>query len=344
MPRPKQKISIFSLAKEFGVSAPTISKALSNNNEVSDAMRQKVRERADELGFKPTRPRRKSFNICLVLDTEFHSRFRFAGYQEAVVEGVYRFCDEKEVEFSLFAQTTEKLEAIHLTRELHLRNADGAVFVGTSVERNYFEQLAANRFPFCCVFDGPEDRVVTADNFAAGRLAFDHLYELGHRSMAIARQSAKRVAARDRFSSFVRRAGEVGLPDPGVHELVPQSPFQAFDWGRTLLSDWLQAGKPWTAIFCLAENVALGFLSEAAVRGVRIPDEVSVLTCDDLISVQRAAPPLSVVDIPNENAGYQAALSVWKQLAKKDQSRGLEPEMHLQVTQVIARQSTCKAR
>lgn len=340
MARPKQKVSIFSLAKEFGVSPPTISKALSNSNEVSEDLRQRVRDRAEELEFTPTRPRRKNFNICVVLDMEFHTSFRFTGYQEAVVEGIYRFCDERNVEFSLYAQTTEKLEEVNLTRELHLRNADGAVFIGTSNDRRYFQSLHANHFPFCCIFDGPDDHVVTVDNFAAGRLGFDHLYDLGHQKIAIARQSAKRAAARDRFSSFIRRAGQRGLPDPGVYELVPESPYSAFDWGRCILRDWLAAGRPWTSVFCLAENVALGVLCEAAVQNVKIPDELSVLTCDDLIEVQRSAPPLSVVDIPNKAAGYQAAMVVWKQLARKTETEGLSPEFSIPVTKVIAREST----
>lgn len=188
----KAKISIFSLAEEFGVSAPTISKALSNSNEVSDTLRRQIRDRADELGFKPTLPRRKNFNLCVVLDRESYSRFRLTGYQEAVFEGVYQFCDEKEVEFSLYTQTTERLESVNLIRELHLRTADGAILVGSSEGRAYFDQLISNRFPFCCIFDGPAEHVISVDNFTVGRLAFDHLFDMGHRKIAIARQNAKR--------------------------------------------------------------------------------------------------------------------------------------------------------
>lgn len=338
MPRPKLKVSIFSLAKEFGVSAPTISKALSNSNEVSDALRERVRARAEELGFRPTRPRRKNFNLCVVLDMEFHNRFRFSGFQEAVVEGVYGFCDEKGVEFSLYAQTTEKLNAVNLTRELHLRNADGAVVIGASGDRSYFGNLRKSRLPFCCIFDGPDDRVVSVDNHAAGRLAFDHLHALGHHRIAIARQAADRTAARDRFLGFVRRAGEAGLEDGAVTELLPESPYSAFDWGRGLLVDWLEGGRPWSGIFCLAENVALGILSEAAMRGVRIPADLSVIGCDDLLLAQRSAPPMSVVDIPNRAAGCEAAQRVWRELndpGDRDRDGTLLP-----VERVIARATT----
>jgi len=338
--RPKQKVSIFSLAKEFGVSAPTISKALSNSSEVSDSLRERVRARAEALGFKPTRPRRRTFNICALVDMEFHNRFRISGYEEAVIEGIYKFCDEREAEFSLYVQTTERLASENLTRVLHQRNADGAVVIGASPARSYFGNLRQNRFPFVCIFDGPEDRVLKVDNFNAGRLALDHLHDLGHRRIAIARQSARRAAARDRFSSFIRRAGERGLADDGIHELVPASPYSAFEWGRSLIADWLEADRPWTAVFCLAENVALGVLAEAALRGIRIPEELSVLGCDDLISARRSAPPLSVVDIPNVEVGYRAAAAVSRALTEDRGSRTLGENSVLPVERIVAREST----
>jgi DNA-binding LacI/PurR family transcriptional regulator len=336
MPRPRLQTSIFSLAKEFEVSAPTISKALSNSNEVSDALRARVRARAEELGFRPTRPRRMTLNICAVLDMEFFNKFRISGYHEAVFEGIHRFCDEKEVEFSLYAQTTDRLESVNLMRELHSRNADAAVVIGASTERSYFNELRKTRFPFCCIFDGPEDLVIKVDNLAAGRLGFDHLYELGHKRIAIARQISNRTASRERFSSFTDQPRKRNLKDVVTFELVPATPFSSFEWGRSLVLDWLKSGRPWTAVFCLAENVALGVLAECAVQNIRIPGDLSVLTCDDLLAVQRSAPPLSVVDIPNEAAGYAAAEAVWKKLSRV-KSAGLAI---LAVDRVIRRSST----
>lgn len=340
MPRPRQKVSIFSLAKEFEVTAPTISKALSNNKDVSSELRRKVRERAEELGFRPARPRRKVPNICVLLDLEFDDAFHLTGYAEAVVEGVYHFCSKKGLEFSLFAQKTERLEEIDLTAELHMRHADGAVVVGGSDNRSYFENLRRNRFPFICVYDGPPDSTITVDNVSAGRLAFEHLYSLGHRQIAIARQRARRAAAVNRFVGFMQEAERVQLPLRDVTELIPEDPSGSYDWGRELLQQWCKDGRPWTAIFCPAENVALGLLSEAAIRGIRIPDELSVLTCDNLVMCQQAAPPLSVVDIPNQPTGYAAAEQVWSWISGYAPWQKIIGPKRLPVASVIHRASS----
>lgn len=336
MPRPKQKVSIYSLAKEFSCTPATVSKALSSSSEVSQELRRRIRERADELGFRPSRPRKKTFNICVLLDREFEGDFSLVGYAGAVVDGVYQFCRENRVEFSLFTEQTKLLEEMSLTKEMHLRNADAAVVVGASNNRAYFRDFAANKFPFCCIFDGPADRTITVDNRRAGRIAFDHLAGLGHRQMAIARPVVGRAAYGERYSGFVGAAARKGFPSGAVTVLTPPAD-AAYGWGREILRNWLKDKRPYTALFCLAENVALGVLSEAVLRGVKIPAELSVLTCDDLVICSEAAPPLSVVDIPNRKSGYEAARFLLGQLKGEDQKTALQV---LPVESVIARQSS----
>jgi DNA-binding LacI/PurR family transcriptional regulator len=337
MPRKKQKVSIFSLAKEFNCTAGSISKALSNSIEVSEEFRRKIRARADALGFRPNRPRRRNFNLCMLLDIEFETSLRIRGYQEAVMEGVYAFCKENGLEFSLLVNSTAQLEKLALTKEFYLRNADATIIVGASGNRAYFADLDKNLFPYCCVHDGPQDRTITVDNTAAGRLAFEHLYGLGHRHIAIARQLARRVAGISRFMGFLRAAAHVELAPDAIIELLPPSEDAGYAWGREILDSWCKDGKPYTAIFCLSENVAVGILSEAALRDVRIPRDLSVITCDDLEICAVAAPPLTTVDIPNHHAGYEAARFIWTQL--QGSGRVGLPDM-LPVENVVVRQST----
>jgi len=340
MPRPKQSVSIFSLAKEFGVSAPTVSKALSNSTEVSESVRNRVRARAKQLNFKPHSPRRRTLNICALLDFEFLETFRIDGYVQGVVEGVYAFCSERGAEFSIYGESSERLEKQNLVRELHSRNANGAVIVGSSNRRNYFETLKANYFPFCCVYDGPAKRTILADNQAAGRLACAHLISAGYCRLGIARHMDGRTASSDRFMGFVHESAK-SQQQVTIKELIPSGGLAGFSWGRWLLDAWIQDEKPYDALFTLAENVAIGFLSAAAEHGIRIPQDVAVMTCDNLPVCEQAAPPLSVVDIPNYQAGYYAAAEVWRQLASKPQEHEYHPlDKPLPVERIISRAST----
>ena len=338
MPRPRQKISIISLAKEFGVSAATISKALSNSSEISESLRGRIRTRADDLGFSPKRPRRTTRNICVVLDLETSADFSLDGFRRAAVEGVYNFCNERQTEFSLFGLSSEKLDSMDLTRELCRRNVDAAVIIGAKEGRKYFTNLSNNRFPFACVYDGPAGNTIKLDDLNVGVLALNHLVDLGHKRLAIARNMPGRHAFAHRFMGFIQAAKSRDLPADAVIALIPQRPDAGYEWGREILREWINRERPWSAIFCTSKNVAMGILSEASLQKIRIPCRLSVLTCDDSVTCAQAAPPLSVVDIPNHRAGYLAALDAWETLT--GHPRSLDLNTLFSVEKVIHRAST----
>lgn len=337
MPRKKQDVSIFTLAKEFDCAAGSISKALSNSTEVSEEFRQKVRARADELGFRPNRPRRKTFNICLVQDLEFDVTISISGYQIPLMEGIFGFCKDNGAEFSLYVDTTANLEKSNLTKELLLRNADAAIIVGSSRNRDYFADFERNLFPYVCIYDGPEGRTLKVDNLNAGRLALEHLTGLGHKRVAIARQTARREGGMNRYMGFLRAASAAKLSHKEIIEILPPSESAGFDWGREILNNWIEQKKPYSGLFCLSENVAAGVLSEAVLRGVKIPNDMSVLTCDDLESTKHSAPPLSVVDIPNQTVGQAAAGYLLEYLSG---NQDVELPRPFPISQIIKRGST----
>ncbi|MGZ0655292.1 LacI family DNA-binding transcriptional regulator [Coraliomargarita sp. W4R53] len=337
MARPKQKVSILTLAKEFKVSKSTISKALSNSSEISENLRARVRDRANKLGFTPKRPRRTNYNICIVLDFAENDVFQLDGFRRAVVEGVYNFCNEQELEVSLLGHSSTKLNAIDLTQELYRRNADAAVLIGAKESQAYFKNLSKNRFPFACVYDGPSQQTITLDDHAAGKLALDHLAELGHQHIAIARSLPGHHAFTSRYTGFMQAAKDRGLKANTLTTLVSDKTEASYQWGRDILNQWITDNKPWSAIFCFSKNTALGLLSEAAQQRIQIPAELSVLTCDNLISCAQAAPTLSVVDIPNEEAGYRTAKHAWEVLLGEKE---VELPAPLAVDKVIQRAST----
>ncbi len=310
-------------------------------------LRGRVRARAEELGFRPTRPRRRTYNLCAVLDLEFDKSFRISGFMEAVVEGVYAFCEQIGAEFSIFGEASGRLEGSDLVRELYERNADAAVIVGCVAQRKYFQNLEKNRFPFSCVYDGPEGRTVHVDNAAAGRIAFEHLAELGHRKIAVARYLGGRIASSQRFLGFVQATGRREHDRHSVIELIPTGDDIGFEWGRQILLDWMAGGRPYSAIFCLSEKVALGILSAASVERVRIPEDLAVLACGDTPVGIEAAPPLSVVGIPDLQAGIEAARFAWNLLHsgsrgpdRKADGESPDAQLLLPVTNLIARHST----
>lgn len=336
MARPKQKVSITTLAAEFDVTAPTISKALSNSKEVSETLRQKVRARAEELNFIPKRPRRTTFNLCVVMDLPLEASFGLDACHTAIVSGIYNFCQENKLEFSLLCENYNKLDEMDLSKELYRRNADAAIIVRARADRSYLKNLERNHFPYVCVYEGPEDKSIRMDNYAVGKIALDHLASAGHKRVAIARYTG-RSAASDRLIGFAQAASQQGMPAEHITEIIPAN-LEGHAAGHAIVKDWLQKDRPWSAIFCSSDNLAFGIVSEAYLQGIRIPDDLAVITCDDGIHSEQSAPPISVVDIPNRQAGYIAAQYAYKMITSSGEPAPMPAP--LAVEQVIARAST----
>lgn len=337
MPRPKQAVSILTLAKEFHVTPATISKALSNSHEVSEALRVRIRAHADAIGFRPNTPRRSARNICAVLDLEFRNILDLDELRRVVIDGVFDFCHEKQIEFSLVGLSRKKLNDIDLASELCRRNAHAAVFIGAKDDQPYFRNLIKNRYPFACVFHGPIGKTIQIDDLKAGELALNHLVDMGHRRIAIGSNSSDCPVFLARFTGFLQAATRRGISHEAIVTLAQPIGKADYDWGREIFKEWVDLGRPWSAIFCNCKNVAFGILSEASIQKIHIPGNLSVLTCDDLLSCRQAAPPLSVVDIPIRRAGYLAAWHAWEFLHKKESAS--EISFVLPVERVVTRDS-----
>ena len=335
MGRKKGKVSIYSLAKEFGCTPSTVSKAFANSTEVSDSLRRRIHARADELNFRPHSTRRRAQNLCALVCMGEEEELRLYGYLEPVIQGIHRFCREKGLEFSLFAETRKGLESINLAKELRHRNADCAVVLGAGNEEKFLSNLKKNRMPYACVYDGSAGQTVTVDNREAGRLAANYLLQMGHSRLAIATGEPQRESSKDRCRGFEEGANAQGSA-AAVSVLSPQAGLAGEEWGGKILDDWLEGGRPFTALFTLGENIALGFLSQCAIRRVHVPSEISVITCDNLPASSVSAPPLTTVRIPNRRAGYAAAEWTWKSL---NEDRDSVDTVVLPVSELVTRSS-----
>ena len=343
MARKTLPVSIYTIAKNFRCSAATVSKALSNNLDISSEMRQQIRAEADRLGFRPNTPRKRSFNLCVLMEFWDNANFNFFGYSEAVLEGVLDYCREQRLEFSIFAERHTRLNNIDLVRELYTRNVDGVILFGLDKTSLYYQQLDRQLLPYCCIYDGPAGRTVRVDNHKAGRLAAEHLIERGHRKIAIAQQPPLWEASIGRQRGYEEAMKKHGLPiEPYLLLSRTESEPGGVEWGKNMLRNWLQ-DRSYTALIALSENVVLGFLSEAHKFKVSVPEDVAVITFDDLFISRATAPPLTVVDIPNRLSGYRAAQYVHR-LLENGLSIGDDLTQPLEVNQIIVRESTCRLR
>jgi LacI family transcriptional regulator len=172
------------------------------------------------------------------------------------------------------------------------------------------------------------------DNFAGGRLAIRHLLELGHRRIACIACIAgdpRHPDANDRLAGYRVALEGAGLTyEPAL--VIPGEPHEAS--GLVAVERLLDHGVAFTALFAANDQMAFGAALGLYRRGLRIPEDVSLVGYDDIASALYAAPPLSTVRQSGFELGQRAAQAMRQLLA------GERPHVDLPAPTFVVREST----
>ena len=168
------------------------------------------------------------------------------------------------------------------------------------------------------------------DCFTAGRLAAEHLLELGHRRIAFLTspltksfrlrilEGVKRTLVRagcaldekDIFMAEVERESDTGMYE--------------FETGRQLAERFLERKSEFTAVITINDMVAFGVIQVLTQNGIAIPDDLSVVGFDNITYSEMISPPLTTVQLPSSNMGFTACQMLIAQMeAGQSDSSGM---------------------
>jgi LacI family transcriptional regulator, galactose operon repressor len=220
-------------------------------------------------------------------------------------------------------------------RKLLEHRVDGVVVIAPSVER---DRRFASGFPASLPMvsinhlPGSSATLVGSDHHQTGALAATHLIELGHREIATVTGPSSREVVGSRHTGFQNTLKEARIR-------LPTRRVARADWtaqeAHRVTAVLMEADSAITAIFVHSDVMAMGVLSALRERGCRIPDDVSVVGCDDMAFSAFLVPPLTTVRIPFEKTGQRAA-----ELLLAKISRAEIPHRELLPVQLIERKST----
>ena len=299
------------VADEAGVSITTVSRIL-NGRETGVPIRPETRERilqaADRLGYRPNllaralRGSRSSLLGVIVRDIAdpFHIQV-LRGLNEVARERDYRvFLGHVDYRPDVAALYGSMFEQSH---------ADGLVLIGDIQGGDpTLDDLAEHHRHIVGVTDRIARRRVPGiyvDNAEGTRLALDHLWSLGHRSII--------CVADDRISDGPLRADvyaaylrERGAGDSvRIHYSTQPDPEPSYHLGRQLFASLDRPGGP-TAVFAASDTLAIGLLQAAFQLGIPVPDRLSIVGFDDIDIAAFTVPPLTTVSQSGEEMGRVA--------------------------------------
>jgi LacI family transcriptional regulator len=324
-----KRITIHDLAAAAGVSISTASKALNNTGRMGDETRERVKRIAIEIGFRPNAMARgllskRSFTIGL-LTNDTYGRFTLpvmAGVSDALLDhGVSVFLCAIEDDPAL-GQT-------HVEAMLD-KQVDGIIASGKRVDKRLPVDLSNLPVPVVYAFTEGTPGSVTfrSDDAQGARLAVEWLQQLGRRHIVHITGPQDFFSVRERAGAYREVAGEM---EPVMYGIWAES------WGHDAVrSIWDRAGEKPDAIFCGNDQIARGVVDALRERGVKVPEDVSVVGFDNWeIVAAQTRPPLTTIDMGLRELGREAGLTV---LALAE-GRPVEPGVRKLPCRLVVRQS-----
>lgn len=320
-----KKTTIYTLSKELGVSPATISKALNNSPELNAETAARIRNLAEQHGFRPRQMASRVLNICALIQTPNAQASCFSPYTVDVMQGMMDYLQENDLEFSLYSEEFTKLNSGLLLRQLGRRNISGAVLINTNEDSDFYSDFDKNRFPYCSLLTNTgktSKNLLTIDNTDAAFRAVQYLIQLGHRSIATIVTPAHGVTGRERLAGYQKALTQAGITPNRAWVVQADFEQDGLEFGCTGTLSLFRSCPDVTALFVMGERVAIGVKHALNQLGLAIPNRVSLIACDDAPEAAYLNPPLTVMRIPNRKLGYTAARWVHQMILGKN---GQEP-------------------
>jgi LacI family transcriptional regulator, repressor for deo operon, udp, cdd, tsx, nupC, and nupG len=315
-----------------GVSAATVSRALRGHRSISEATRDRVQAAADQLGYVLAPTASDRARVAVVMP--FLDRWYFA----QVLDGVERAFAARGtlVLIQRLLDLDDRRRA--LLGDIPRREADGVLLVNVPPAPDEAALLAERRIPMVLIGATlPGVPSVEIDDVAAARQATAHLVELGHRHIGmLSGRPFERIpftAPPERRRGFLLAHKEAGLPwDPNLEVTADFTVRGAQRAVATLLD---RPDRP-SAIFAESDEMAFGVMAAARARGLRVPEDLSVVGIDD--HDMSEAMGLTTVAQPVRTLGELAALQLAGMINHHD---GPAPTHRVMVpTMMVVREST----
>ena len=340
----KRKPTMRDVCRLAGVSAMTVSRVLRNGATVSPETRLKVLRAIDQIGYVPDQnagslSSSRSHFVALVLPTLTNSNFGDtaeglteilgpAGYQPLIGYSRYRIAQEEAV-----------------VRTMLARRPDAIVVAGSEHTKACTLMLHQSGVPVIEIWDRPQQPIdisVGYSNEEAGRLAARHLISLGHRRIAgLGAEEGgegRDFRGEQRLAGFSAALVEAGLSD----ELVIRSGETpvSFTHGARAMSLLLERAPDVEAVFAVSDLSAVGALMECMRRGIRVPEQISIMGFGNFEAGRQCVPSLTTISIDAQLIGRRTGQILLELLNSKDGPAMVRPAAIDLGFELCVRQST----
>lgn len=324
-------VTIKDVSKDASVSIKTVSRVINNEANVAEVTKNKVLASVKKLGFKPNKSAqslrsKKSYMLALLYDNPNKS------YLADVQSGIFNAC--KNTGYNLVIQEcnykSSKLinDIIQFVKDFKI---DGLVITPPlSDMQDFLRNLEANKIEYAVIAPrimNPDSLYVSSNDYEAAYNLTSEIINHRHRDIGFIKGHPKHSASLLRFNGFLAALKKHGL-EPN-EQWIKQGNF-SFESGFDAGVEIFESSKIPTAIFASNDSMAAGIMKSAQMKGMEVPNDLSLTGFDDSPIAQQIWPALTTIKQPVQQMAAHAArilIAKFDGLVEKTKSKEFKSEL-----------------
>ncbi len=317
----KKSVTMSDIARAMDISTVTVSKALGDKDGVSEELREKIKQKANEMGYRFSFSSKAAkdgftFNISIVVAKHFisdASAFYWVMYRH-IVELL-----QKQSYYGILDVITEKdVVEKNIPNSVTDKRVDGIIVLGQFVDEYVKELLDLNIPVVFLDFYSSDSRTDTilSDSFFGSYMLTNHLISNGHRNIGFLGSINSTSSIQDRYLGYYKALLEKNIPVNKDWIIEDRGPD-----GTGYPSYRLPAEMP-TAFVCNCDEAAYILLNQLKNEGYSVPDDISVVGYDNHIYSTIANPRITTIDVDSKRMSAEAVETIIKKIRDRNYSRG----------------------
>ena len=305
-------VSMKDISAACGVSVATVSKALNDHRDIGEKTKERIRQTAKEMGYFPNSAAQalktnRTYNIGVLFVDEARSGLTH-DYFSYVLDSFKRTAEEYGYDITFInCSKSDRNRMSYLEHAKH-RGVDGVVVACIDFHDPEIMELARSDIPVVTIDYIFNNRIaVVSDNVNGMNQLLTYVYDKGHRRIAYI-HGADSAVTQSRLTSFYKTAKDLGLeiPEEYILEAAYRNTKETFK--RTL--ELLDLPQPPTCILYPDDFASYGGMNAIQARGLRIPEDISVVGYDGIPAARHIEPKLTTLKQDTERIGSEAARSL----------------------------------
>jgi len=319
-------ITIKDVAKRAGVSPSTVSRVMSNHSRISRETSRKVKAVMEELGYHSnimaqSLVSNKTFSIGMILPRPAEELFKNHFFAENI-RGITTQASRSGYDVLMTCGHSDQGELDAVTRLVRSRRVDGIILLQSRKSDPIIDFLSRENFPFVLIGHHDAGHVLTVDNdnVQAAYDATAHLISQGHERIGFVSGPPSLTVSQDRLEGYKKALGEHGLKlSP---EWVMEGEFLQ-ESGYRAMSFYMNLPERPTALVVIDDIVTFGIVRGVTELGYRVPEDLSLVSFNNISLSELCTPPLSSIDIGTYQLGYVASQLLIRHIQHEDNSQQL---------------------